>query len=307
MAWLPAIVLGGLPTFFFSTIVAASAVDVRSNVDCPDAADVVGRLEPLLPPSSRDAADRHLATIEEAGPPDAHPTLRVRLLRSDASVIGDRRLPRAGDCRAVAEAVAVVIAAWETEDPATLSAAAETATAVSPGPGPASARPGLQALVGVGAGAGFVGGAAVVGGAEAQIGRDDSHWRLRLAVMREGRRHIELLSGGADWQHTMVSTALLLRGSSAPWFASVDVGPTLGWVTLEGVGFQDNLVTHSLEYGVVGGARTGRSFGRWTLWAEVRGSAWLRGQRALLTNSATAESIPRADVSVSAGTGFLFF
>jgi hypothetical protein len=127
-------------------------------------------------------------------------------------------------------------------------------------------------------------------------------------MMREGSRRIDLAPGGADWQHTMVEAGLVLQGATGAWVGSVDVGPTVGWVTLHGVGFDDNHDSQSIEYGVQGGIRAGRRLGRCVLWAEARGNAWLRGQRALLTNSAAAQvEMPRTDVSLSLGTSFLFF
>jgi hypothetical protein len=162
-------------------------------------------------------------------------------------------------------------------------------------------------LGGVGAGAGFVGGIALVGNLEAQMGRNTSRWRLRLSVMREGDRRIDLGSGHADWHHTMVVAGLVLHGAVGAWVGSVDVGPTLGWVTLQGVGFKDNQQSDSLEYGVAGGARAGRRLGRWTVWVEGRANGWLRGQRALTNVPGTRAEMPRADVSAGAGTTFLFF
>jgi hypothetical protein len=298
---LPTNVLGGISTLLFSTVLAAHTVEVRSDVDCPSTSDVAGSLQPLLPGPAEGTSDRHLATLRHLWQPDGRKVLHLRLLRSDDSIIGDRDLPLTEDCRAMADSAAVVIAAWETEDPSALATAASAHL-------PAPARPPLQALVGVGAGAGFVGGTAIVGSIEAQMGRADSRWRLRFALMREWARRVDLGAGGADWQHTMAEVGLLLQGSVGSWFGSVDVGPTIGWVTVEGVGFDPNQQSHSLEYGVVGALRAGRRFGRWFLWAEARGNAWLRGQRALLTNSATIRAdLPPGDLSVGAGTGFVFF
>jgi hypothetical protein len=178
MAWLPATVLGGISTLLFSTLLAASAVDVRSDVDCPGAADVDRHLQPLLPRATADtssnaSSDRHVATIEAVAQPTGHTALRLQLLRSDASVIGDRAMPLAGDCQSMAEAVAVVIAAWETEGPSALSAPENIRRAAS-APLPATPPSRLHASVGVGAGTGLVGGLAVVGRVEAQLGPGDS-------------------------------------------------------------------------------------------------------------------------------------
>jgi hypothetical protein len=142
---------------------------------------------------------------------------------------------------------------------------------------------------------------------EAQVSRDDSPWRLRLSALREGARRIDLGSGQADWRHTMFAVGLVLQGAAGAWIGSIDLGPSLGWVTVAGVGFSQNQSSESLEYGVVAGARAGRRLGRWTVWAEARANAWLRGQRALLSNVDTKATLPRADTSVSLGTTFLFF
>ncbi|HEX7598831.1 MAG TPA: hypothetical protein VF518_11495, partial [Polyangia bacterium] len=186
-------VLGGISTLLVSLLLAAGTVEVRSGVPCPSAADVNTRLQPLLPRGSALTAERHQATLDVVGQPDGRKALHVRLLRSDASVIGDRHLLLAGDCQAMAEAAAVVVAAWETEDPSTLPAPVAEGAAT-----PALAQtltPSFQLLGGVGAGAGFVGGTALVGNLEAQMGRSTSRWRLRLSVMREGDRRIDLGSG----------------------------------------------------------------------------------------------------------------
>jgi hypothetical protein len=299
-------VLGGISTLLLSWLLAAGTVEVSSAVPCPSSADVNARLQPLLPRASAEHAERHLATLDVIEPSDGRKAVHMRLLRSDFSVIGDRHLFLTGDCQAMAEAAAVVIAAWETEDPSTLPApVVESAAAPAPSQAP---RPSFQLLGGMGAGSGFVGGMALVGNVEAQVGRSASHWRLRLSAMREWDRRIDLKPGHADWYHTMLTVGLVLHGSAGAWVGSVDLGPTLGWVTVQGVGFTTNLKSNSLEYGVAGGVRAGRRLGRWTLWVEGRSHGWLRGQRALLTNVADSNAVmPRADVSASAGTTFLFF
>jgi hypothetical protein len=300
-------VLGGIFTLLLSSLLAAGTVEVRSAVPCPSTVDVNTRLQPLLPRVSAEPTERHLATLDVVEQSDGRKALHVRLLRSDGSVIGDRHLLVAGDCQAMAEAAAVVIAAWETEDPSSLPAPV-VESAAPPAPG-AVESPSWQLLGGAGVGAGFLGGIALVGNVEAQVGRSTSRWRLRLSLMRELDRSLDLgTTGHADWHHTMAALGLVLHGSVGAWVGSLDLGPTLGWVTVKGSGFQENQESQSLEYGVVGGARGGLRLGRWTLWIEGRANAWLRGQRALLTNNENkVAEMRRADVSASAGTTFLFF
>lgn len=297
--------LGGIFTLLLSSLLAAGTVEVRSAVPCPSVVDVNTRLQPLLPRASAEPTERHLAALDVVEQADGRKALHVRLLRSDASVIGDRHLFVAGDCQAMAEAAAVIVAAWETEDPSSLPAPV-VESAATPAPAPV-APPSWQWWGGVGAGAGFLGGMALVGNVETQVGRSTSHWRLRLSAMRELDRRLDLDNGHADWHHTMLALGLVLHGSVGAWVGSLDLGPTLGWVTLEGSGFQENQESQSLEYGVDGGVRGGLRLGRWTLWVEGRGHGWLRGQRALQTYPDSKATMRKTDVSASAGTTFLFF
>lgn len=305
MASWTATVLGGILTFFLSSLLAAGTVEVRSAVTCPSVVEVNTRLQPLLPRISAEPAERHLATLNVVEQSDGRKALHVRLLRSDASMIGDRHLLVAGDCQAMAEAAAVVIAAWETEDPSSLPAPV-VESAATPAAAPV-ASPSWQCWGGVGAGAGFLGGMALLGNVETQVGRNTSRWRLRLSVMRELDRRLDLGTGHADWHHTMMALGLVLHGSAGAWVGSLDLGPTFGWVTVKGSGFRENQESQSLEYGVVGGVRGGLRWGRWTLWIEGRANGWLRGQRALQTYPDSKATMRKADVSASAGTAFLFF
>ena len=302
--------LGGSSALLFSMLVAASSVEVRGTVICPSTTEVMEGLPPLLPQRSADGADRHLATLEEVGP-QASGHLRLRLLRSDASVIGERYLVRRGTCQAMAQAIAVVIAAWETEPlsdaPVPVAAITHEEASALSSPARSPERSAVELLGGVSAGTAFWGGIAAVGNAEAQGGRTDSHWRLRLALIRESSRRIALGAGHVDWQHTMVVAGLLVHGSVSAWVGSLDAGVAVGWTGLQGNGYEESQQKSSFTYGVVGGVRGGRRFGRWTVWAEARTIGWLRGQRALLTNAPGDAEPPRGDVSASAGTTFQFF
>lgn len=86
-------------------------VEVRSTTDCPSAQAVSERLLPLLPTAAgptdrRDIAQVKVLEVRSDGTTD----LSLRLLRADASEIGDRRLSLAGTCQEVAEAVAAILA-----------------------------------------------------------------------------------------------------------------------------------------------------------------------------------------------------
>ena len=293
-------------------VLAENSVEVRSTTNCPSTAEVTERLQPLLPHRSTTSPQGHLATLDVVETrPEGTMGIHLRLLRADASAIGDRHLFLRGTCQEMAEAIAAVIAAWETEPlsgpPARVTQAPRDETAATSPPATAPRRAPIQLLVGLGVGAGFVGGIAAVGNAEIQIGRADSRWQLRLGMMAERARRLDLSPGQVDWQHTMAQAGLLVRSLGSAWVWSLDAGPTAGWATHQGHGYAPDRQQRSFEYGVVSGARGGRCFGRWTVWAEGRASLWLRGQRVWLTGSADTADLPRGDLSASVGTTILLF
>src|SRR5204862_3448142 len=82
---------------------------IESASGCPTAADIDGRLVPLLPPGfAMQSSDRAIITDDADG-------LSVALARSDGRSVARRRLPRAGTCADQAETVAVTLAVWEAQ------------------------------------------------------------------------------------------------------------------------------------------------------------------------------------------------
>ena len=310
--WLDGRVLGVPPVLLVVTFFAASAVDVRSTTNCPSTAEVMEHLQPLLPRGSAVPQRDHMATLDVVeARPDGTMGMHLRLLRDDGSAIGDRQLLFRGSCQEMAEAIAGVIAAWETEPlsepPARVAQVSRDEGVAMSAPATVPRHATTQVQGGVGVGAGFVGGLAAVGNAELQIGRADSRWQLRLGMMSERARRLDLDAGLVEWRHTMAEAGLLVRSLGSAWVWSLDAGPTLGWATHQGLGYAANRQERSLEYGVVAGVRIGRRFGRWTVWAEGRADLWLRGQGVVLSGSEATADLPRGDVRGSVGTTVLLF
>jgi hypothetical protein len=302
-------VISPLASLMAATIVAVSPVDVRSATNCPSTEDVVARLLPLLPAAAGPAEGQDVAQIEvgavQAG---GAMELHLLLLRPDASVVGDRRLLMQGTCQDMAEAVATVIAAWETKplpgaapDEVPVPTAKVVATlAQVPG------RP-LQIFVGASAGAALVGGIAATGGLDLLLGRSASHWQLRLGLAGETTRQVDLLGGHVGWRHTTAVLGVCWHVLDPSWLLSLDAGPTAGWATLVGSGFSADRQQRSFEYGVAAGLRAGRSFGRLAVWAEWRTNLWAQAQRATLTGDPAGADLPQVDTAVGLGISALLF
>src|SRR4051794_27893032 len=154
---------------FTLALSGAAALAVTGSTTCPTAAAVSAQLEPLLAPSGPAAPATASAAGDVAELALEASGVRITLRRADGSIAGTRTLAGEHGCAELAEAAAVVIAAWENDTsvdrlpapprrPPPVRAAAVVAT-----PSPTA----IRWSIGAGAGAGWAGGelapAAVVG------------------------------------------------------------------------------------------------------------------------------------------------
>ena len=302
-------------SMLLAAVLATGSVDVRSATNCPSSEDVAARLLQLLPPASvgppegQDVAWISVVDVNQGGAT----ALSLRLVKADASVTGARRLVMQGTCQDMAEAVATVIAAWETRP--LPGAAPVDGTQVEPRQGPLVARAKTatsspwQVEVGAGAGAVLVGGIATMGAIDIRVGRAASRWQMRLGVTDETSRQLDLPPGHVDWKHTGATVGLCWRLRNPSWLLALDAGATAGWATLAGRGYVPERNQHPFEYGVATGLRVGRTLGRFAVWAEWRGSAWIQGQRATLDGASPSSGadLPQADMSVGLGVSAVLF
>jgi hypothetical protein len=296
-------------------VISASPVDVRSSTNCPATEAIVEQLLPLLPTTAglaegQDLAEIKVGAVQAGGAMELH----LRLVRPDGSEVGDRSLLMQGTCQDMAEAVAAVIAAWETkplsgpvqDDVPAAGATMPVAQVQASQPASARLRP-WQILVAAGAGAAFVGGVAATAGVDVRGGPATSHWQLRFGVASETARQFNLSPGRVDWRRTSAALGVCWHMLDPFWLLSIDAGPVAGWATLAGSGFSPNDQNSSFDYGFAAGLRAGRSFGRWTLWAEWRTNLWAQVQRATVTGADFARELPQLDAAVSLGLSAMFF
>lgn len=294
-----------------ATLVAGNGIDVHSNTDCPSSDAIRARLQPLLPESDTgDAASVERATPEHSG----RPGLRVRLVRSDASVVADRGLAVQGTCEEMADTVATVLAAWES--PQVLPAVATDDGAAPPASivDESHARQREIALQpGAGGGVGFVGGGAATANLELRAGWSDSHLHARVAVAGQTHRESHLDPGSVSWRRTHGSLGLgwksATTSASVPrWQASVDGGFQVAWLSVSGQGFAPGRHQDVVEFGAGAALRGERVFGAWSVWLEARASGWPRAQRAVVSDSALPTvQLPRYDVAATLGFSRLVF
>ena len=294
---------------------ATAKLDVHSSAPCPSTEDVLAHLAPLLPPGEHASqTGRDVANIEVTGvSPDGTSQLRIELTGKDGVRIGERDVVGRGTCSDMAETVAAVLAAWET-DPSPALAAVEAPNTEARAFAPADTKApldkttplgGWNVTVAAGGGIALAGGLAGAVIVRAAAGPSESHWQVQLDGTVESNRQIDLAAGHVDWHHATGGVALGWRALWPRLVLATDLGAIAGWASLAGNDFDQNRERTAFEYGVAAGARVGRNWGRWQLWAEIRPRLWLRGQQAVLTNPSTGQSttadVPIWDVLVCVG------
>ena len=282
----------------------ASGVDVRSATNCPSSEAISARLRPLLA-SSGETED--VAWVElgrwQGQREDGTTAVRLRLVRSDASVVADRMLALQGGCEEMADTVATVLAAWETQPVAQpVMPVAEAGQPV-----PESSLPALAWWLGAAGGAGVVDGVVTTGGLELSAGREEARGWARMAAVAQTERKRSLAGGEVSWWRTHASLGIGLRSLGSPWRVAADAGMLLGWLFVSGQGFSPSDRQSVFELGVGAGLRLQRRLAAWAVWLDARANAWPQKQRAVLTGSQSGLHIPQADVLFTLGVSRLVF
>ena len=293
-----------------AALFAVDAIEVRSSTDCPSSDAIVAKLRPLLPDGSTQESRGHVAWVDSVAQAEGGAAeVRLRLVRSDTTLVGDRFLVVGGSCDDMADTIATVLAAWETWPAAqvapTREALPKTAPADDGGMGvrkiePPASKP-LRLAIGASAGAAFVGGLAATGSLELAAGRATSHWQVRLAAMMQTSRQRSLDPGQVNWRHTGAFVGLGWRSLGPRWSFAADAGPVLGWATVAGQGFTPSRGKSVFEYGVGGGIRAQRSLGAWAIWVEWQTTGWVENQQAVLSGSSNRVDLPGFDMMISLG------
>jgi hypothetical protein len=317
-AW-PSLVLAAL---------TASAVRIEGEGTCPRAGDVADAVAALLPetaPGAGGVPDR--VQIDERDG-----AIWIRLSSGDGALVGERRLDpgsAAGDCRALASAAAVVVAALRTDvhpefrerwrpatpppaagpataavapprAPAAAAAAARSAAAAAPAP-TTTAPADLGLELGAALGPFWSGDVVLSGAAEATLARAGARLGLRLAL-RAGTLHGgELPRGVVEWFRLPLTAGARWRTPLGPAAIDLHAGGALALLVAYGSGFDDNRSALGLTAGAAAGARLAwRRAG----WAPILGLEvlWWPGRDTLYQAPDGASlALPAVDVGLVAG------
>lgn len=247
-------------------------VSLVEGEDCPAPVDVAARVRTILHLSPEQqlsegfAVERH-----EAG-------LYVALRGADSSLIGERTLPTSGSCHELAQAAAVVLAAWLSDvhpdfagalpsPPAQPPAVpppdqpepphpppASSATTPPPAPPPRAASAAQRRLhVVAGLGGDLTDGAlspALLLGAS--FGAEVSGLALSARALLTLPREEPLGPGQVSWRRWPLGIGPSLRLASGTWAFSLSAGPAAAWLGLGGDSFDRVVDQNGLVWGGFG-------------------------------------------------------
>jgi hypothetical protein len=142
---------------------------------------------------------------------------------------------------------------------------------------------------------------------EIGLGSLQSHWQGRIGFAGQTARQDALAPGQVSWQHSMAAVSLVWRTLNPLWLVSADIGAVLGFATLSGQDFAVNQQQNSFEYGLEAGLRAGRRWRRFTLWVDLRGEAWRRQQRAVVSGGTAPLALDPWDLAATLGLSVSLF
>jgi hypothetical protein len=279
-------------------VLLAGLVEVEGATACPSPAEVARRLGPLLPdlPSGDRSSD---APGHRARLANVDGTLEVELFGPADEALGTRRLTGGDSCAGLADAAAVVIAAWEAE----LQPVAPPA--LSLGPALRASRARWEVAGGFAASLALGGAPVVAPGGIVEGSFAARRWRglaVRAAVVGEGARDLALGPGAVSWTRALavgVGPRYRLVARAARFDFHVE--PLVAWVHVAGAGFPTDLGADGVDAGIGGGVRASLQLGPSAFWVGVSAAAWLRRQRVHVDVLNLDGELPRFELDFGAG------
>jgi hypothetical protein len=289
---------------------AQSLPDVAGDSTCPTPAEVRAQLATLASASDRDGVANpgvHQANVSSAGS-----SVHVELLGLDGQLVAERTLQRTGSCGDVAEAVAVVIAAWEAKFDPNLATPvvrppqvprSEPAPPVAQAGNPLPRRPmafdaGLALLASVADGEAALGAkleGCLFPGSGA-LGLD-----LALSATSTHSQSITTPASTAQWTRAALSVSPTYRLRRNAAMLDVHVGGVLALLHVRGTGLSSTASDTSGQLGLAAGLRG--------LWAWNNAAGWIGadvftypGQdRLTIGNYGEVGQLPHLEVQISLG------
>ena len=292
---------------FFEPIMAialfASAVTVEGRSGCPEPSLVQERLRELLPADQTEQTTDSVQLSREGG------GLQITLRRMDGTLAASRTITGEHACEELAEATAVIIAAWQagatggerSPSPPPVGTIATLPVNISAVPAPARAH---DWLLGAGLGASWSGGRL----APAAVLSLDLPWigpiGFEARAMVSGNREVALPNGKAAWRRALMGGGFSLRRSGEHLRAQAYAIAGLSWLMIEGRGFSDGRRHDDLLGGLAGGVRIAWNRKRTQPWLELGVAVWPARSIVYQAPEGASATLPPVDVFLALGASF---
>jgi hypothetical protein len=319
--------------------VLGAALRVEGEVNCPAPAQVAADVQQILGLSDEYAPKVH-ATLTREGA-----FIRLALLESDGTSLGERLLTADEDCLVLSRTAAVVLAAWLTDQhpeflltlppeapPAAASStpsdaggtARQSPPPVAPAPAtppsagrrrpetatPAPPRPrhrlALSAALGSGwASPNFVPGAWL--GVSLSPAR--SGWGAQISVAWLGEHTQHLSRSSVSWSRWPLLVGPYLRVPTRLGILELEAGAALGWLHLKGQHFSRDRGLSTAQVGGYGALRLMPQWGAWQPFLMAAPVLWFNSVNAAATDSSDMRTgtthLSSFEVLLAAGVRFL--
>jgi hypothetical protein len=284
---------------------------VTGDSTCPTPAEVQAQLVALAPDPEGETAAKpgaHQANISSAGS-----GVHVELLDLDGQLVAERTLKRTGSCSEVAEAVAVIVSAWEAKFNPNL------ATPVVRLPAPAPYEPVTDAVVeeptpkparhssfdaGVAAIASMAGGDTAYGlklegclfPASASLGLD-----VALAASTTHTQSIATPASAAQWTRAALSAGPTFRVRRRAAMLDAHAGGVLAALHIQGTGLASNSSDTSAQLGLTAGLRFLWAWNHAAGWVGTDVLTYLGQDRLTIGNFGEVGRLPRIEIQIALG------
>jgi hypothetical protein len=259
---------------------SALSITVEGNTSCPTPADVAARLQAVAP-SSR-MAGKALLTESEG-------TLRVQLVRTNGTVVGERVLDARYPCKELADAAAVVLASWQGEfDAAPVAAPSLEGVPVPP-------RPRGKALE-FGVGLVAAGPRPLSAGGSLDLAGYMGNWGLRLHAMAVDFHREPVGAAEVSWNRSPLAVTVRRRFHfSTGLVLALDAGVAAAALFSRSGLLEMSQAYRALDIGPTGGAQLLFDAGRDLMpFLSISSAAW-REVRILNVTATEYRVLPRAD------------
>jgi hypothetical protein len=285
-----------------------AAMTVQGESVCPRPDEVARALDPLLPSADRGAIHGRAEVVPDGS------AVRLRLLRPDGTLLSEKLLSAEPSCAAMAETVAVVLAAWvaqlqaempyafETPSRVEKQAAPEPPAVAAARPPPAPAARSWNGTVGAGLFASFQPSTfAPALAIDVQARRADSSWGGKLALFGTGAHVQSLDPGSAAWRRIGASAGVWHQQSWQRLSLDEVVALRPALLFVQGSNYTEAHSSRTWDLGAEAGLRLGLALGRVEPWIAVGATGWFRSQLIEVTGIAQQKTLPRFEAQAGVG------